>query len=56
MKTDFEWDKKLNINTVGRDATLEDANHYPYETTPYSVLERLVESEYVARDNSAVGY
>ena len=56
MKTEFEWDKKLNINTVGRDAKLEDANHYPYEPTPYSVLERLVDSGYITCENSVIDY
>ena len=56
MKTEFEWDKKLNINTVGRDATLEDSHHYPYEPTPYSVLERLVDSDYITCENRVVDY
>ena len=56
MKTEFEWDKKLNINTVGRDAKLEDANHYPYEPTPYSVLERLVDSGYITCKNNVIDY
>ena len=56
MKTEFEWDKKLNINTVGRDAKLEDANHYPYEPTPYSVLERLVDSGYITCENNVIDY
>ena len=51
-----EWDKKLNIDTIGRDASKEDAYHYPYEPTPYSVLERLVESEYISSENSVVDY
>ena len=53
---DFEWDKKLNINTEGRDATLEDSHHYPYEPTPYSVLERLAESGYIKKENILIDY
>lgn len=51
-----EWDKKLKINTVGRDASKEDDYHYPYEPTPYSVLERLVESGYITKENRVVDY
>ena len=51
-----DWDKKLNITTCGRDASKEDAYHYPYEPTPYSVLERLVESEYISSESIVVDY
>lgn len=53
---EYEWDKKLKIDTVGRDASKEDEHHYPYEPTPYSVLERLAESEYITNDNVVVDY
>ena len=56
MKTEFEWERKLNICTIDRDDTKEDANHYPYEPTPYVVLERLVESDYIVGDNRVVDY
>ena len=51
-----EWDKKLNINTIGRDASIEDNYHFPYEPTPYCVLERLVESGYINKKNQIVDY
>lgn len=51
-----EWDKKLNIDTIGRDASKEDDYHYPYEPTPYCVLERLVKSGYISNDNILVDY
>lgn len=51
-----DWDKKLNINTIGRDDSKEDEYHYPYEPTPYSVLERLVESGYLDSENVVVDY
>lgn len=54
--TEHEWDEKLNIDTVGRDASVEDAYHHPYEPTPYSVLERLVESDYIGEDDIVVDY
>lgn len=51
-----EWDKKLKIHTQGRDASREDAYHHPYEPTPYSVLERLAESEYILREDKVIDY
>ena len=42
--TDAQWDKLLNIRTSGRDDTHSDRFRYPYEPTPYSVLERLAVS------------
>lgn len=54
--TENDWDKKLNIDTIGRDASVEDEYHYPYEPTPYSVLERLAESRYIAEDNIVIDY
>ena len=36
-----KWDKLLKIHTMGRDDSNADQYHYPYEPTPYSVLERL---------------
>ena len=38
------WDKLLQIKTTGRDDSNSDQYHYPYEPTPYSVLERLANS------------
>lgn len=40
-KNESRWDKLLNIRTMGRDDTHADQYRYPYEPTPYSVLERL---------------
>ena len=34
-----KWDKLLKIHTMGRDDSNADQYHYPYEPTPYSVLE-----------------
>lgn len=57
-KTDLEnlTDKQLKIQTTGRDDFKEDKYHHPYEPTPYSVLERLAESEYITRENILVDY
>lgn len=53
---DKEWDKKLNIDTMGRDGSKEDEYHYPYEPTPYAVLDRLVERGYITKENIVVDY
>ena len=54
--TEKEWDKKLNIDTIGRDASKEDDYHYPYEPTPYCVLGRLAESGYISKENIVIDY
>ena len=36
-----QWDKILKIKTTGRDDSHSDQYNYPYEPTPYCVLERL---------------
>ena len=51
-----QWDKKLKINTIGRDDSHADDFHFPYEPTPYSVLERLAESDYISLQNILVDY
>ena len=38
---DNKWDKLLHIKTMGRDDSQSDQYRYPYEPTPYSVLQRL---------------
>ena len=43
------WDKLLKIKTTGRDDSNSDQYRYPYEPTPYCVLERLANSTY--KDN-----
>ena len=56
LEKELWWDRKLKIQTVGRDDSMEDAYHHPYEPTPYCVLERLVESGYIRQDNTIVDY
>lgn len=56
MMTEQQWDKKLKINTIGREDSHADDFHFPYEPTPYSVLERLVESEYIGSENVVIDY
>lgn len=52
----IDWDKKLKIHTDGRDDYKEDEHHYPYEPTPYEVLQRLVESDYLTKENILIDY
>lgn len=54
--TEQQWDKRLKIHTCGRDDFHSDEYHYPYEPTPYAVLERLVESEYITSDSIVIDY
>ncbi len=50
------WDKLLQIKTAGRDETNADQYHHPYEPTPYSVLERLVHSDLIGKDDVVLDY
>jgi len=51
-----QWDKKLKIHTIGRDESRADRFHYPYEPTPYCVLERLAKSGFISRSSCLVDY
>lgn len=54
--TDQQWDKKLKINTTGREDAHADNYHFPYEPTPYSVLERLASSGYINKNSTLIDY
>ena len=56
MDKEISWDKILQIKTVGRDDKNADEYRYPYEPTPYSVLERLTESELFGEGNTVLDY
>lgn len=51
-----EWDKLLKIKTTGRDDSNSDQYYYPYEPTPYSVLERLANSGFIGKKNAILDY
>ena len=51
-----EWDKLLKIHTTGRDDSNADQHRYPYEPTPYSVLERLGNSGWIRKENTLLDY
>lgn len=54
--TDNEWDDLLHIKTTGRDDSHADACGYPYEPTPYAVLERLANTGYIRKGNTLLDY
>lgn len=53
---EYDWDKKLRIDTCGRMDGHADEYHYPYEPTPYCVLERLAKSEYILPEDVVIDY
>ena len=50
------WDKLLKIKTTGRDDSKSDQYRYPYEPTPYCVLERLANSGLIGKRDVVVDY
>jgi len=50
------WDKLLQIKTTGRDDSNADQYNYPYEPTPYSVLERLANSGLIRKKDLVLDY
>ena len=54
--TENQWDKLLRIKTTGRDDSHSDQYRYPYEPTPYAVLERLAQSGYISKKNTLIDY
>lgn len=50
------WDQLLKIKTTGRDDSRSDQYCYPYEPTPYPVLERLANSGYIKKKNKLADY
>ena len=56
MDHEHTWDESLRIRTVGRDDTNSDEYRYPYEPTPYCVLERLAESGLIREGDVVLDY
>ncbi len=50
------WDKLLQIKTTGRDDSNSDQYRYPYEPTPYCVLERLANSGLISKRDVLLDY
>ena len=51
-----KWDKLLHIKTMGRDDSKSDQYRYPYEPTPYSVLQRLANTGLIRKHNMLLDY
>lgn len=51
-----KWDKLLQIHTTGRDDSNSDQYRYPYEPTPYTVLERFANSGLLCKENTLLDY
>ena len=56
MNNENTWDKLLQIKTTGRDDTNSDQYRYPYEPTPYAVLERLANSGLIRKKDVVLDY
>lgn len=50
------WDKLLQIKTTGRDDSHAGQYCYPYEPTPYPVLERLANSGWIRKKDMVLDY
>ena len=55
-QNETQWDKLLKIRTTGRDDSHADQHRYPYEPTPYCVLERLANSGMIGKQNTVLDY
>lgn len=55
-KNEIRWDKLLHIQTMGRDDSNSDQYRYPYEPTPYTVLERLANTGHIRKNNLLLDY
>ena len=51
MDHERKWDQRLGIDTIGRDDVRADEYRYPYEPTPYYVLERLADSGLIGKED-----
>lgn len=56
MNNENTWDKLLQIKTTGRDDSNSDQYRYPYEPTPYPVLERLANSGIIRKNDVVLDY
>ena len=55
-QNETQWDKLLKTRTTGRDDSHADQYRYPYEPTPYCVLERLANSGMIGKQNTVLDY
>ena len=54
--TEENYDRLLHINTTGRDDSHSDQYRFPYEPTPYPVLERLANAGYIRKGTTLLDY
>lgn len=55
-KNENRWDRLLQIHTMGRDDSRSDLYRYPYEPTPYCVLERMANTGMIRKGNTLLDY
>ena len=56
LEKDRFWDEKLNIFTSVSDHSEEDDSNYGYDPTPYIVLEEILKSDLLGKDDVLVDY
>lgn len=56
MNLENEIDKYLKIKTTGRDDSNSNYINFPYEATPYEVLEELANSGYISKSDTIIDY
>ena len=56
MYLEVELDKFLKIKTNGRDDSNSDFTNFPYEATPYTVLQNLSNSGYITKKDIIIDY
>lgn len=56
MNHENTWDQLLRIETSGRDDSGADEYRYPYEPTPYRVLERLADGGLIREGDVLLDY
>lgn len=56
QNNEHQWEQLLKIKTTGRDDSKADQYRYPYEPTPYPVLERLANSGYLRKTDVLLDY
>lgn len=56
MGLEIELDKFLKIKTNGRDDSQSDFTNFPYEPTPYCVLQSLANSGYISKKDKIIDY
>lgn len=56
MDHESSWDTTLQIRTSGRDDLNSDEYRFPYEPTPYCILERMVGSGFFSQDHMVLDY